>query len=74
MLEEFKHLTGLSVIDRLNKSLKQYCKLILKTKTTTDKINLKKIKADIIRARIEKEKEYKLIFEKLVVSLPLNYW
>ena len=68
MLEEFKHLTGVSVIDRLNKSL------ILKTKTTTDKINLKKIKADIIRARIEKEKEYKLIFEKLVVSLPLNYW
>ena len=41
VLEEFKHLTGWSVIDRLNESLKQYCKLILKMKTTTDKGNLK---------------------------------
>ena len=74
VLEEFKHLTGWSVIDKLNESLSQYCKLILKTKTTTDKGNLKKMKADISGARTEKEKECKLIFAKLVVPLSLKYW
>ena len=74
VLEEFKHLTGWSVIDKQNESLNQYCKLILKTKTTTNKGNLKKMKADISGARTEKEKECKLIFTKLVVTLPLKDW
>ena len=74
VLEEFKHLTGWSVIDRLNESLKQYCKLILKMKTTTDKRNLKKMKTDIIGTKTEKEKDCKLIFIKLVVPLPLKQW
>ena len=74
VLEEFKHLTRWSVIDMLSESLKQYCNLILKTKTTTDKGNLKKMTADISGARTEKEKECKSIFTKLVVPLLLKYW
>ena len=74
VLEEFKHLTGWSAFDRLKESLKQYCKLILKTKTTTGKGNLKKMKADTSGARTEKEKECKFVFIKLVIPLPVKYW